>query len=76
MLNGWPLPRRQSFSWFHVLEGKKDVKNIEGDVRMGALPPELHLGARLEKRKLAKRSDQAPGWDMRRIKGACERLAS
>lgn len=55
---------------------KKDVKNIEGDVRMGALPPELHLGARLEKRKLAKRSDQAPGWDMRRIKGACGRLAS
>lgn len=55
---------------------KKDVKNIEGDVRMGALPSELHLGARLEKRKLAKRSDQAPGWDMRRIKGACGRLAS
>lgn len=55
---------------------KKDVKNIEGDVRMGALPSELHLGARLEKRKLAKRSDQAPGWGMRRIKGACGRLAS
>lgn len=43
---------------------------------MGALPSELHLGARLEKRKLAKRSNQAPGWDMRRIKGACGRLAS
>lgn len=48
--NGWPLPRWQCLSEFHVLEGKKETKNLEEHLRMGGPPPEPHREARGWKR--------------------------